>query len=173
RNHSSARAAALSGNNIPESVYDQLVEAINEKLPLLHRYVSLRKKVLGVDELHMYDMYTPLVKDVDMSFTNEEGQKHVLESLPPLGQEYVDIVKEGLSSRWIDVMENKRKRSGAYSSGSYGTNPYILLNWNNKISDMFTLTHELVHSLHSYYTHEAQPFRYVNYSIFVAEVAST
>src|SRR5699024_2192378 len=125
------------------------------------------------DELHMYDMYTPLVKDVDMSFTYEEAQKHVLESLSPLGQEYVDIVKEGLSSRWIDVMENKGKRSGAYSSGSYGTNPYILLNWNNKISDMFTLTHELGHSLHSYYTHEAQPFRYGNYSIFVAEVAST
>lgn len=173
RNHASARAAALSGNNIPESVYDQLVEAINEKLPLLHRYVSLRKKVLGIDELHMYDMYTPLVKDVDMSFTYEEAQKHVLDSLTPLGKDYVEIVKEGLSSRWIDVMENKGKRSGAYSSGAYGTNPYILLNWNNKISDMFTLTHELGHSLHSYYTHESQPFRYGNYSIFVAEVAST
>src|SRR5699024_5723801 len=166
RNHSSARAAALSGNNIPESVYDQLVEAINEKLPLLHRYVKLRKKVLGVDELHMYDMYTPLVKDVDMKFTYEEAQEHVLESLAPLGQEYVDIVKEGLSSRWIDVMENKGKRSGAYSSGAYGTNPYILLNWNNKIGDVFTLTHELGHSLHSYYTHESQAFRYGNYSIF-------
>lgn len=173
RNHSSARAAALHGNNIPESVYDELIEAIHEKLPLLHRYVKLRKKVLGVDELHMYDMYTPLVKDVDMKFTYEEAQEHVLESLAPLGQEYVDIVKEGLSSRWIDVMENKGKRSGAYSSGAYGTNPYILLNWNNKIGDVFTLTHELGHSLHSYYTHESQAFRYGNYSIFVAEVAST
>lgn len=173
RNYSSARAAALSGNNIPESVYDQLVEAINDKLPLLHRYAKLRKKVLGLDELHMYDMYTPLVKDVDMKFSYEEAQEHVLASLAPLGQDYVDIVKEGLSSRWIDVMENKGKRSGAYSSGAYSTNPYILLNWNNKIGDVFTLTHEIGHSLHSYHTHEAQPFRYGNYSIFVAEVAST
>lgn len=173
RNHTSAREAALSSNNIPESVYDQLVEAINENLPLLHRYIRLRKEVLGLEELHMYDMYTPLVKDVDMKFTYEEAQKHVVESLAPLGSDYVDVVKKGLASRWIDVMENKGKRSGAYSSGSYGTNPYILLNWNNKISDMFTLTHELGHSLHSYYTHQSQSYRYGNYSIFVAEVAST
>lgn len=173
RNHDSARKAALSGNNIPESVYDQLVEAINERMDLLHRYARLRKKVLGLEQLHMYDLYTPLVKDVDMKFTYEEAQNYVIDSLAPLGDEYVDIVKKGLSSRWIDVMENKGKRSGAYSSGSYGTNPYILMNWNNKISDMFTLTHELGHSLHSYYTHQEQSYRYGNYSIFVAEVAST
>lgn len=173
RNYDSARHAALDNNNIPEQVYDNLVEAVNEKLPLLHRYTELRKKVLGLDELHMYDLFTPLVKDVDMKITYEKAQEYVLDSLVPLGEEYVNIVKEGYQSRWIDVEENKGKRSGAYSSGSYGTQPYILLNWQDNVNDMFTLTHELGHSVHSYYTRESQPYRYGNYSIFVAEVAST
>jgi len=173
RNYDSARQAALSDNNIPEQVYDNLVEAVNEKLPLLHRYIELRKKVLNLEELHMYDVYTPLVQDVDMKITYEKAKDYVLESLAPLGEDYTNIIKEGYDNRWIDVEENKGKRSGAYSSGSYGTNPYILLNWQDNIKDMFTLTHELGHSVHSYYTRKNQPFRYGNYSIFVAEVAST
>ncbi|MBP1969046.1 oligoendopeptidase F [Virgibacillus natechei] len=173
RNYSSAREAALNDNHIPEQVYDNLVEAVNEKLPLLHRYAKLRKQVLDLDELHMYDMYTPLVKDVDMKIPYEKAQQYVLESLAPLGEEYVNIVKEGYENRWIDVEENKGKRSGAYSSGAYGTNPYILLNWQDSVNDTFTLAHELGHSVHSYYSRKAQAFRYGNYSIFVAEVAST
>lgn len=173
RNYESARQKALDANNIPETVYDQLVEAINERLPLLHEYTSLRKELLGVDELHMYDLYTPLIKDVKMKKEYEEAKADVLNSLAPLGEEYVNIVKEGFSNRWIDVMENRGKRSGAYSSGSYGTNPFILLNWQNNVNDVYTLTHELGHSVHSYYTRKNQPYRYGNYSIFVAEVAST
>ncbi|SHG80582.1 oligoendopeptidase F [Ornithinibacillus halophilus] len=173
RQYDSARQSALDNNNIPEQVYDNLVDAVNEKLPLLHRYATLRKKVLGVDELHMYDMYTPLVKDVDMKIPYEEAQEHVVNALQPLGSEYVDIVKESYENRWIDVEENKGKRSGAYSSGTYGTNPYILLNWQDNVNNLFTLVHELGHSVHSYYTRKHQPYRYGNYSIFVAEVAST
>ena len=173
RNYRSARHSALDTNNIPETVYDNLVDAVNEKLPLLHRYTELRKKVLGLDDLHMYDLYVPLVEGVDMKFTYDEAQDYVLKSLAPLGEEYTNILKEGFESRWIDVVENKGKRSGAYSSGSYGTNPFILLNWQDKVNDVYTLTHELGHSLHSYYTRKNQPYRYGNYSIFVAEVAST
>ncbi|MUK90572.1 oligoendopeptidase F [Ornithinibacillus sp. L9] len=173
RNYDSARQSALDNNNIPEQVYDNLVEAVNEKLPLLHRYAKLRKKVLGVDELHMYDMYTPLVKDVDMKIPYEKAQEYTLEALKPLGDEYVNIVKEGFENRWVDVEENKGKRSGAYSSGAYGTNPYILMNWQDNVSNLFTLVHEFGHSVHSYHTRKNQPYRYGNYSIFVAEVAST
>lgn len=173
RQYDSARHAALDGNNIPESVYDNLVDAIHEKLPSLHRYAALRQKVMQVDELHMYDLYTPLVENVEMTFTFEEAKEIVLKSLAPLGEEYVNIVAEGFENRWIDVMENKGKRSGAYSSGAYGTQPFILLNWQGNVNDLYTLTHELGHSVHSYYTRKHQPYRYGNYSIFVAEVAST
>jgi len=173
RKYDSARQEALDNNNIPEEVYDNLVEAVNEKLPLLHRYTELRKKVLELDELHMYDLFTPLVQNVDMEIDYEKAKQYVLEGLAPLGEEYVNIVKEGYDNRWIDVEENKGKRSGAYSSGAYGTHPYILLNWQDNVNDMFTLAHELGHSVHSYYTRKEQPFRYGNYSIFVAEVAST
>lgn len=173
RNYDSARQAALDNNNIPEEVYDHLVEAVNEKLPLLHRYIKLRKKVLGLKELHMYDLYTPLVQDVDMKITYDKAQDYVLKGLAPLGNDYLSVIKKAYEGRWIDVEENKGKRSGAYSSGSYGTNPYILLNWQNNVNDTFTLAHELGHSVHSYYTRKNQPFRYGNYSIFVAEVAST
>lgn len=173
RQYDSARHAALNGNKIPESVYDNLVNAIHEKLPSLHRYAALRQKVMQLDELHMYDLYTPLVKDVEMHFTYEEAKEIILKSLEPLGEEYVNIVAEGFENRWIDVMENKGKRSGAYSSGAYGTQPFILLNWQGNVNDLYTLTHELGHSVHSYYTRENQPYRYGNYSIFVAEVAST
>lgn len=173
RNYETARQSALNNNNIPEEVYDNLVEAVNQRLPLLQRYVALRKRVLQLDELHMYDLYTPLVKNVDMKFTYEEAQKHLLKGLAPLGEDYVNKLKEGFENRWVDVDENKGKRSGAYSSGAYGTNPYILMNWQDNINNLFTLAHEFGHSLHSYYTRENQPFRYGNYSIFVAEVAST
>ncbi|WP_047985905.1 oligoendopeptidase F [Ornithinibacillus californiensis] len=171
--YDSARQAALDNNNIPETVYDNLVEAVNERLPLLHRYAKLRKEVLGVEEVHMYDMYTSLVQDVDMDIPYEKAQEYVLESINPLGEEYLAVIKEGFANRWIDVEENKGKRSGAYSSGTYGTNPYILLNWQDRVNDLFTLTHELGHSAHSYFTRKFQPYRYGNYSIFVAEVAST
>ncbi|HLQ84127.1 MAG TPA: oligoendopeptidase F [Pseudogracilibacillus sp.] len=173
RNFESARHAALNSNNIPETVYDNLVETVNEHLPLLHRYINLRKKVLKLDDLHMYDLYTPLIQDMEMKITYKEAQEQVLKSLQPLGDDYTEIIKEAFNNRWIDVEENVGKRSGAYSSGAYGTNPYILMNWQDNVNNMFTLTHELGHSLHSYYTHKNQPFRYGSYSIFVAEVAST
>ena len=173
RKYSSAREAALSDNNIPESVYDNLVSTINEHLPLLHRYVKLRKRVLGLDELHMYDLYTPLVKDVKMEISYEEAKDLILKGLAPLGEEYIGVLKEGFENRWVDVHENKGKRSGAYSSGAYGTNPYVLMNWQNNINNLFTLAHEFGHSVHSYYTRKTQPYPYGNYSIFVAEVAST
>ncbi len=173
RNYDSARQAALTNNHIPEEVYDNLVEAVNERLPLLHRYVELRKKVLGVDELHMYDLYTPLVPEVDMKVSYDEAKEYVMKGLEPLGSEYQSILQEAFENRWIDVEENRGKRSGAYSSGAYGTNPYILLNWQDNINNTFTLAHELGHSVHSYYTRKHQPYRYGNYSIFVAEVAST
>jgi oligoendopeptidase F len=173
RNYNSARHAALAANNIPESVYDNLVNTVNENLHLLHRYVSLRKKVLGLSELHMYDLYTPLVKDVKMEIKYEEAKDMVISGLAPLGEEYSNILKEGFENRWVDVYENKGKRSGAYSSGSYGTHPYILMNWQDNVNNLFTLAHEFGHSVHSYYTRKTQPFPYGDYSIFVAEVAST
>lgn len=173
RNYSSARAAALAANNIPESVYDNLVNTIDNNLNLLHRYVKLRKKVLGVNELHMYDLYAPLIKDVKMEVTYDEAREHVLKGLAPLGEEYQSILKEGFENRWVDVHENKGKRSGAYSSGAYGTNPYILMNWQDNVNNLFTLAHEFGHSVHSYYTRKTQPYPYGSYSIFVAEVAST
>jgi oligoendopeptidase F len=173
RKYDSARQAALASDNIPESVYDNLVKTVNENLPLLHRYVKLRKKVLGLKELHMYDLYTPLVKDVKMDIKYEEAKELALKGLAPLGDEYLNVLKKGFLNRWVDVHENKGKRSGAYSSGAYGTNPYILLNWQDNINNLFTFVHEFGHSVHSYYTRKSQPYPYGNYSIFVAEVAST
>lgn len=173
RKYKNAREASLANNHIPEQVYDNLVQTINDHLHLLHRYVALKKKALGVDELHMYDVYAPLIKDVNMEFTYEEAQDVILQGLSPMGDEYLSIVKKAFDERWIDVYENKGKRSGAYSSGAYGTNPYILMNWQNNVDNVFTLAHELGHSVHSYYTRTHQPYPYGDYSIFVAEVAST
>lgn len=173
RNYTSARHAAMAENHIPENVYDNLVNTVNKNLHLLQRYVSLRKKVLGVDELHMWDLYTPLVKETKMDIPYEEAKDIMLKSFAPLGDEYVSIATKGLESRWVDVLENKGKRSGAYSSGSYGTNPYVLMNWQDNVNNLYTLAHEFGHSLHSYYSRENQPFVYGAYSIFVAEVAST
>ncbi len=172
RNYNSAREAALDQNNIPEKVYDNLVEAINERLPVLHRYMEVKKKALDLDELHMYDIYTPLV-DEKISVSIDEAKDYVLKGLAPLGDDYTGILQKAYKERWIDWLETKGKRSGAYSSGSYLTNPYILMNWQDNVDNMFTLAHELGHSLHSYYTRENQSPRYGDYSIFVAEVAST
>lgn len=173
RKYESARQAALSSNHIPETVYDQLVNTVNEHLHLLHKYVSIRKRALGLAELHMYDIYTPLVKDVKFKVTYPEAQKLLLQGLHKLGNEYVSVLKEAYQNRWVDVYENKGKRSGAYSSGAYGTNPYILMNWQDNIDNVFTLAHEFGHSVHSYYTRKNQPYVYGDYTIFVAEVAST
>lgn len=173
RKYDSARHAALSNNFIPEEVYDQLVTAINDNLHLVHRYVALRKKVLGVDELHMYDLFTPLVPETEMEYSYDDAKEVMVKSFAPLGEQYQQTVQQGLDNRWVDVLENKGKRSGAYSSGTYGTNPYVLMNWQNNVNNLFTLAHEFGHSMHSYYTRNNQPFVYGNYSIFVAEVAST
>lgn len=173
RRYQSARHAALSANHIPEKVYDQLVDTVNEHLPLLHRYVSLRKRALKLDEIHMYDLYTPLVPDVEYHITYEEAKQVLIDSLHLLGEEYQSILKKAFQERWVDVYENKGKRSGAYSSGAYLTNPYILLNWQNMLEDLFTLAHEFGHSVHSYYTRKNQPYVYGDYPIFLAEVAST
>lgn len=173
RNYDTARHAALSNNFIPETVYDQLIETVNNNLSLLHRYYSLRKKILGLDELWSYDLTTPLVPDAKMEFSYEESEKLVKESLEIMGEEYVEIVAKGFENRWVDVYENVGKRSGAYSSGTYGTNPFILMNWTDTVRNLFTLTHEFGHSVHSYLTRKYQPYPYGNYSIFVAEVAST
>jgi oligoendopeptidase F len=173
RNYASAREAAMSNNHIPEQVYDNLIATINKNVHLLQRYVALRKKMFELEDLHMWDLYAPLVQDVKMEITYEEATKTMLDSFHPLGDEYVSIVKEGLENRWVDVRENKGKRSGAYSSGTYGTNPYILMNWQDNVNNLFTLAHEFGHSVHSYYSRKTQPFIYSGYSIFVAEVAST
>ncbi|WP_342472988.1 oligoendopeptidase F [Metasolibacillus sp. FSL H7-0170] len=173
RNYQSARHAAMSNNFIPEKVYDQLISTIHDHLPLLHRYVALRKKVLGLEELHMYDLFTPLVKEAKMDMPYDKAKELMVKSFAPLGEEYQEIVQKGLDSRWVDVLENKGKRSGAYSSGTFGTNPYVLMNWQNNMDNLFTLAHEFGHSLHSYYSRANQPYPYASYSIFVAEVAST
>jgi oligoendopeptidase F len=173
RNFNNARHAAVSNNRIPETVYDQLVETVNDNLHLLHRYAKLRKKVMGVDELHLYDMYAPLLPETKMCVTYEESVVLVKESLKIMGKEYSDIIEEGFRERWVDVYENEGKRSGAYSSGTYGTAPYILMNWQDNVNNLFTLAHEFGHSVHSYLTRKYQPFVYGRYSIFVAEVAST
>ena len=173
RNYSSAREASLSNNHIPESVYDTLVDVVNKHLPLLHRYMELRKRLLEVEKLHMYDLYTPVLGEAPITFTYEEAKEKALEALKPMGEEYMAIVEKAFSERWIDVVENKGKRSGAYSSGSYDTNPYILLNWHDTLYQLFTLVHEMGHSVHSYFTRSNQPYVYGDYSIFLAEIAST
>ncbi|WP_180530409.1 oligoendopeptidase F [Staphylococcus haemolyticus] len=172
-NYKTARERALSNNHIPEEVYDNLVKTVHKYLPLLHRYTKLRKELLDVDELKMYDLYTPMVKDVKFEIPYEEAKEWMLKALEPMGEEYLDVVKEGLNNRWVDVYENKGKRSGGYSSGAHLTNPFILLNWSDTVSDLYTLIHEFGHSAHSYFSRKHQPSNSSDYSIFVAEVAST
>lgn len=173
RKYNSTLEAAVDANNVPVSVYENLIEAVNKNMDKMYRYVKLRKERLGVDELHMYDVYTPIVSDVAKKIDYEEAKATVLKALAPLGEEYVAKVKEGFENRWVDVYENEGKRSGAYSAGAYGTHPYVLLNHNDTLDNMFTIAHEMGHAMHSYYSNEAQPFIYSNYRIFVAEVAST
>ena len=172
RKFSSAREAALSADFIPESVYDSLVSAVNKHLPLLQRYIALRAKILGISDLKMYDMYTPL-SETNYKFTYEEALAKSEEVLVILGEDYLSRVKTAFSERWIDVHENQGKRSGAYSGGSYDTNAFMLLNWQDTLDNLFTLVHETGHSMHSSYTRETQPYVYGDYSIFLAEIAST
>ncbi|WP_225049252.1 oligoendopeptidase F [Lacticaseibacillus kribbianus] len=168
-----ARAAAMAGNHIPEAVFDTLIEQVNTHLPLLHRYVALRKELLGLDDLHMYDMYTPLTGDAPLSYTYEQAKDMAKKALAPLGADYLSHVAEIFDNRYIDVCENLGKRSGAYSGGSYDTAPYELLNWQDSLDALYTLVHETGHSVHSWYTRHNQPYVYGDYPIFVAEIAST
>ena len=173
RGYDSSRHQAMENNHIPESVYDQLVDTVNDNLHLMHRYMELRKKVLKLDKLKMYDIYTPLIGDVDFEVTYDEAKDWLEKGLSPMGGDYLSILKEGLNNRWVDIYENKGKRSGAYSSGTYGTNPFILMNWQDNVDNLFTLAHEFGHSVHSYYSRKNQTSNQAGYSIFVAEVAST
>ena len=173
RKYDSTRQAALSSGNIPEAVYDNLIAVVHEYLPVLHRYTELRKKVLGVEELKMYDIYVPLVKLPKREIPYEEALSMMQEGLAPLGEEYLAQVDKGTKDGWIDVYENEGKTSGAYSFGSYDSKPYILLNYADSLKDVFTIVHEMGHSMHSFYTRKTQPFVYGDHSIFTAEVAST
>lgn len=171
--YDSARHQALSDNHIPESVHDTLLEVVNENLPLLHRYMALRKELLDLDELHMYDLYPLITGDDSLEYSFEEAKEATYKGLSVLGDEYKVILDKAFNERWIDVVENKGKRSGAYSSGMYDTNPFILLNWHDSLNHLYTLVHELGHSAHSYFTRNNQPYVYGDYSIFLAEIAST
>ncbi|UFJ42729.1 oligoendopeptidase F [Brevibacillus humidisoli] len=173
RKYPSALRAALFGDNIDPSVYDNLIATIREHLPLMHRYIRLRKKMLQLDELHMYDLYVPIVKEVEMTIPYEEAVATITEALRPLGDEYGQVLKKGFTSGWIDVYENQGKTSGAYSWGAYTTHPYVLMNYQENLNNMFTLAHEMGHALHSYFSDTTQPYTYAQYRIFVAEVAST
>ena len=173
RNFSSAREMYLYGSNIPESVYDNLIETVHKNMDKMHKYVSLRKKILDVSELHMYDLYTPIAKAPDTKYSFEAAKDIVLEGLAPMGEEYIKVLEEGFDNRWIDVYENEGKRSGAYSWGAYGTHPYVLMNYHGTLDHVFTVAHEMGHAIHSYYSDANQPYVNAGYKIFVAEVAST
>jgi oligoendopeptidase F len=174
RKYKSSLEAALFPHNVDPQVYHALIEAVNSELPSLHKSMELRKKILGLDELHLYDIYVPLTSDYKIEMTYNEAVDAILESVAPLGSEYQNLLKKGFNEEgWVDRYENKNKRSGAYSSGSYDSLPYILMNYKDQLKDVFTLTHEAGHSMHSLLTHKNQPYQYGNYSIFVAEVAST
>jgi oligoendopeptidase F len=173
RGHSSARAAALFNNNIPEAVYDSLISAVHASLPAMHRYMKLRKRVMGLDEMHMYDLSVPIVDEVDANIEYAPACEKFLKGIVPLGEKYLADVKKGMESSWLDVYESEGKRSGAYSWGVAGVHPFVLLNYENKIRDLFTLAHEMGHAMHSFYSDATQPPVYKSYTIFLAEVAST
>lgn len=173
RNFGSTRERALFRNNIPVSVYDNLVATVTEHIPLLNRYMKLRKHRLQLDELHMYDLYVPIVEEIEDEISYAQARDTVIAALAPLGENYVNTLKSAFTKRWIDVYETPGKRGGAYSGGAYATQPFILLNFQNKRDSMYTLAHELGHSMHSFFTRNTQPFQYGDYTIFVAEVAST
>ena len=173
RKYASSLEAALAENEIPVEVYNNLIDAVHQNFSAFYKYVDLRKRVMGLDELHFWDVYTPLVDDVDMKFTYEEACDLIVKALAPMGEEYVNLVKKGLESRWVDVYETPGKRSGAYSAGGKGMNPVMLLNFQGGLDDVYTLIHEMGHSLHTYFSSHNQEITYSDYSIFVAEVAST
>ncbi|MGN0327964.1 MAG: oligoendopeptidase F [Lachnospira sp.] len=173
RKYNSTMEMYLSGSFIPTKVYTNLIETVDENLSLMHRYVALRKKELKVEELHFYDVYAPMVDNYKWEVSYNEAKEMILKALKPMGEEYLSIVKEGLENGWVDVYENVGKRTGAFSWGVYGTHPYLFLNYSNTLNDVFTLIHEMGHSMHTYYSNKTQPFAYAGYKIFVAEVAST
>jgi oligoendopeptidase F len=173
RNYATSRERALARYNIPVSVYDNLITTVSEHIPLLNRYMELRKRVLKLDELHMYDLYVPIVEETNDEINYSQARDTILEGLAPLGENYINTLKQAFTNRWIDVYETPGKRGGAYSGGAYATLPFILLNFQNKRDSMYTLAHELGHSMHSYFTRNFQPYQYGDYTIFVAEVAST
>jgi len=173
RKYESARAASLDQDNVPVEVYDRLIESVHNHLDLMYRYMDIRKKILGLDELRFYDLYTPLVPEYKLEVPYEQAKETLVQALQALGPDYLAQMQKGFSDGWIDVYENEGKTSGAYSWGAYDTSPYILMNYDDKLDDMFTLAHEMGHSLHSYYSNRSQPYVYSQYSIFVAEVAST
>lgn len=173
RKYDTSLEASLDDDNIPVEVYENIISTINDNLKPLHRYMDVKKKMLCIDRVHMYDLYAPLVKDIDMNIPYEEGLSIVREALAPLGRDYVKILIKGFSSRWIDVFENQGKTNGAYSWGSYDTRPYVLLNYKSTLSDVSTIAHEMGHSIHSYLTRKEQPYVYSQYTLFTAEVAST
>lgn len=173
RKYASSLEAALAENEIPVEVYNNLIDAVHQNFPAFYKYVDLRKRIMGLDQLHFWDVYTPLVDDVDMKFTYEEACDLIVKALAPMGEEYVNLVKKGLESRWVDVYETPGKRSGAYSAGGKGMNPVMLLNFQGGLDDVYTLIHEMGHSLHTYFSSHNQEITYSDYSIFVAEVAST
>ncbi len=173
RGYADARSAALFDGNIPVSVYDSLIEAVHEALPVLEKYARLRRRVLGLEELHMYDLYCPLFPQDDSKIDIARGKEMVLDAMAPLGERYVALLKEAFENRWLDVYENPGKTTGAYSCGVYGVHPYVLLNYTDTLEDVFTLAHEMGHAMHSYFSSEAQDYANNDYRIFVAEVAST
>ncbi|MDS0278567.1 oligoendopeptidase F [Halomicroarcula sp. S1AR25-4] len=173
RNYDTAREAALNGPNVPVEVYDTLVDAVHDNLDTLHHHAELKREAVGADELRMWDLYTPLVQEESPKIEYEQACEYVTEAVAPLGEDYQSRLAEGLESRWVDVYETKHKQSGAYSGGTYDSQPFILLNYQDDVESMYTLAHELGHSMHSEYTSEEQPFVYSGYEIFVAEVAST
>jgi oligoendopeptidase F len=173
RRYGSAVEGSLDANNIPVSVYQNLVNTVDAHLEPLHRYASLRKKWMNLDTLHVYDLYAPLVPDARMEVSFEQARENVLAGLKPMGEEYLGVFRKGLDGGWIDVFETEGKTSGAYNWGSYTSHPYVLMNWSNTLEDEFTLAHEMGHALHSYFTHKNQPYVYGSYATFVAEVAST
>lgn len=172
RTYPSTLDAALDGNEVPTEIYRNLIDAVHRSFAPMYRYVALRKKLLGVDELHMYDLYVPVVDGVEMKFTFEEAKEIALKALAPLGEDYLNLLRAGFANGWIDVYENEGKRSGAYSAGAR-VHPYVLLNFKGTLDDVFTLVHEMGHSIHSYLSNKTQPTAYQDYVIFVAEVAST
>jgi len=173
RKYTSSLEAALFSKNIPIEVYNNLIDTVNRFLPLMHRYINIRKEKLNLPELHMYDLYTPIVKNANTKVPYEEAKETIIKALEPMGEEYVNQLKKGLNEGWIDIYENQGKRSGAYAWGAYGCHPYVSLNYDDTTNSMFTLVHEMGHAMHSHYTWSNQPYIYGDYTIFVAEVAST